>query len=42
MKKKGVAAFGDVLGNLATGHLKSFEYKPFMLMWFVLPSTGLV
>jgi imidazolonepropionase-like amidohydrolase len=27
LKKKGVAAFGDVLGNLATGHFKSFEYK---------------
>jgi imidazolonepropionase-like amidohydrolase len=27
LKKKGVDAFGDVLGNLATGHFKSFEYK---------------
>ena len=27
MKKKGIAAFGDVLSNLATGHLKRFEYK---------------
>ena len=28
MKKKRIAAFGDVLSNLATGHLKRFEYKP--------------
>jgi imidazolonepropionase-like amidohydrolase len=27
MKKKGIAAFGDVLSNLGTGHLKNFEYK---------------
>lgn len=27
MKKEGIAAFGDVLSNLATGHLKRFEYK---------------
>jgi len=27
MKKEGIAAFGDMLSNLASGHLKRFEYR---------------